>query len=289
MSTELACLILTYNEEKNIRRCLESLAGWTKEIFIVDSFSTDKTLKIAREFTDRIFQRAFKLHAEQWKWSFKNLPFSCQWCLALDADQSVPGPLREEIKALLSKGMPDEINGYYINRRQFFQGRWIRFGGYYPKYMLKLFKIKEVFVDDKELVDNRFYVNGKKQRLKHDFNEDNRKEDDILFWLEKHLRYIRLKAEEIVGYRQKKRSWLIRPSLFGDPTQRVFWMTDIYYSLPLYIRPFLHFIWRYFILLGFLDGPQGFFLHFLQGFWYRLMIDVEVSYLKHKRSNKGEG
>jgi len=289
MSLELACFILTYNEEKNIRRCLESLSGWTKEIFIVDSFSTDRTLEIAREFTDKIFQRPFRVHAEQWGWAVQNLPFSCQWCLALDADQSISGQLREEIESIFSKDIPDEVNGYYLNRRQFFQGRWIRFGGYYPKYMLKLFKIKEVSVDGKELVDNRFYVNGKKVRLKHDFIEDNRNEDDIVFWLEKHLRYIRLKAQEIVAHRQKKGSWLVKPSFFGDPIQRVFWMTDFYYSLPLYVRPLLYFIWRYFILLGFLDGPQGFFIHFLQGYWYRLMIDLEINYLRHGRPAKGEG
>jgi len=284
MATLLSCVILTYNEEKNIHRCLESLSGWVKEIFIIDSFSNDKTIEIAANFTDKIVQRPFNTHIQQWNWALKNLPFSCDWCLALDADQSISGALKEEIEFIFSSGRSKDINGYYIKRKQFFRGRWLRFGGYYPKYMLKLFKINKVYCDEKEMVDNRFYVGGKTGCLKYDFIEDNRNEDDIIFWLNKHLRYARLKAEEIFNYRQKKRSWLVRPSLFGTPDQKILYLTDLYYGLPLYIRPLLYFILRYFFLLGFLDGPQGFLFHFFQGLWYRQVIDIKLKELKDQHS-----
>ena len=283
MPVPLSCVILTYNEEKNIRRCLESLSALAGEIFVVDSFSNDKTLEITREFTDKIFHRPFKTHTEQWNWAFKNLPFSFEWCLVLDADQCVSVPLRQELELIFQQGMPSDINGYYIIRRQIFLGKWIRFGGYYPKYMLKLFKAKEAACDEKELVDHRFYVRGKLGRLKYDFIEENKNEDDIVFWLEKHLKYVDLKAKEILLYRQKRQGWLLRTSFLGSPDQRVLWLTDFYYCLPLYLRPFLYFIWRYFILLGFLDGPKGFLFHFLQGFRYRLIIDVKIGYLQKKR------
>lgn len=288
MAAPLSCVILTYNEGKNIRRCLESLSGWVKEIFIVDSFSNDKTIEIASNFTGNIIQRPFKTHVQQWNWAFSNLHFSCEWGLALDADQSISDALKKEIEFIFARGIPKEINGYYIKRRQFFQGRWLRFGGYYPKYMLKLFKIEKVCCDEKELVDNRFYVEGKAGRLKYDFIEDNRNEDDIIFWLNKHLRYAQLKAEEIFNYRQDKRSWLVRPSLFGTPDQKILYLTDIYYCLPLYVRPLLYFIWRYFFLLGFLDGPKGFIFHFFQGLWYRQVIDVKIEELKKQQSTYGK-
>jgi glycosyltransferase involved in cell wall biosynthesis len=279
MKLPISAIILTYNEEKNIKNCLESLYVMIGDILIVDSGSTDKTLDIARQYTDKIYYHPFHTHAEQWNWAFRNLPFSYEWCLVLDADQSVTSGLMEELREVF-RVPPSGVGGYYINRRQIFRGKWIRFGGYYPKYLLRLFKIKEVYCDERELVDKRFYVKGRTQKLKHDIIEENLKENDISFWVQKHNRYSDLLAQEELCYRKNQPARLVKPAILGNPDQRTLWLKGLYYKLPLYVRPFVYFFWRYFICLGFLDGGKGFLFHFLQGFWYRLIIDMKIHELK---------
>lgn len=277
----ISCIILSYNEEQNISKCLESIYCWAGEIFVIDSFSTDRTLDTVKRYTDKIFQRDFKTHAEQWNWAFRNLPFTFEWCMALDADQVVTLELQHELREVFKSAHLDP-EGFYINRRQFFRGRWIRFGGYYPKYLLRLFRVKGVYCDEKELVDKRFYVKGKTAKLKHDIIEENLKENDISFWIQKHNRYSSLLAQEEVSYHQTKPSRLIEASIFGNPDQKALCIKDIYHRLPLYIRPFLYFFYRYFLMLGLLDGKKGFIFHFLQGFWYRLLIDIKIKELRRQ-------
>ena len=277
----VSAIILTYNEELNIANCLESLKDLIQEIYIIDSFSNDKTLEIAKRYTDKIYQHSFETHAKQWNWGFRNISYSCEWVMALDADQIIPEGLKSELRSLFNNP-PADINGYYIKRRQFFRGKWIIFGGYYPKYLLKLFKLEYAKCDEKELVDHRFYIQGKIGKLKNYIIEDNKNEDDIVFWLEKHIRFIKLKSRELIEYRKIRGQWLIKPSFWGSYDQRTLWLKDTYYRMPLYVRPFVYFILRYFILLGFLDGFRGFLFHFLQAFWYRLILDVKIDELRRK-------
>ncbi|MCM8792438.1 MAG: glycosyltransferase family 2 protein [Candidatus Omnitrophica bacterium] len=273
----LSVIILTYNEENNILKCLESIYNWVGEIIIVDSYSSDRTLEIARKFTDKIYQHPFQTHAKQWNWAFKNINFSYEWCLVLDADQVVSQELSYELKELF-KNLPLDIDGYYIKRKYIFNGRWIRFGGYYSRYLLRLFKIKEVFCDENELVDKHFYVKGKTKKLKNDLIEENLNENDISFWLKKHIHYAELLAKEEMIYKKNKNR-LIKPYFFGSLDQKILWLKNIYYHLPLYLRAFMYFFYRYILKLGFLDGRTGFLFHFLQGFWYRLIVDIKIKEL----------
>jgi glycosyltransferase involved in cell wall biosynthesis len=275
----ISAVILTYNEGKNIEACLESICSWIGEIFIVDSFSTDRTTEIAKRYTNKIYQHPFETHNKQWNWAFKTLPLSFEWCLAVDADQIISEKLQNELKESFKTPSLD-INGYYIKRKQIFRGKWIRFGGYYPKYLLKVFKVKDVFCNEMELVDHRFYVQGKIAKLKNDIIERNLNEDSMAFWIEKHSRYATLLAKETISRRNTTPNNTIRTFVFGTPDQRVFWLKGIYEHMPLYIRPFLYFFWRYFICLGFLDGKQGFIFHFFQGLCYRLLVDIEIHRLK---------
>lgn len=277
----ISCVILTYNEELNIIRTLESISEWVGEIFIVDSFSNDKTLELAKRFAAQIYQRKFDSHVGQWDWAFKNLPFSFPWCLALDADQVVSPKLGEELKKIFNQSTLD-IDGFYIKRRQIFQGKWIRFGGYYPKYLLRLFKINEVFCDERELVDKHFYVKGKTAVLKNDIIEENYKENNISFWIEKHNRYSDLLAREELSFKNGLYPSKIKPSLWGNPDQSALYLKRIYYRLPLFIRPLIYFFYRYFLKFGFLDGKKGMEFHFLQGLWYRLIVDCKIKELIRK-------
>jgi glycosyltransferase involved in cell wall biosynthesis len=289
-SLPVSVVILTYNEEANLPACLESLRGLECEVFVVDSGSSDATREIARAFGAQVFEHPFESHAQQWNWALQNLPIATDWVLGLDADQRLTSELGQELIELFtvnSDGL-DAIDGFYIKRRQIFRGRWIRHGGYYPKYLLKLFRRDRVSVDCHDMVDHHFWVNGATARLKHDLIEDNQKEADLAFWIEKHNRYAVLHAQEEWA-RRNGLKWPVQPSLFGNPDQRVAWLKQCWYHLPLYVRPFLYFFYRYFLRLGFLDGKQGFIFHFLQGFWYRLLIDIKIDELRRSQAESKRG
>ncbi len=284
----LSVVILTHDEEVNLAHCLESLRGLQASIIVVDSGSRDRTVEIARKFGAVVLTHSFETHARQWRWALDSLPANSEWVLGLDADQRVSSELRSELAKLFGAemqadgdGLADEtVDGYYVNRRQIFRGKWLRHGGYYPKYLLKLFRREKVFIDPEELLDHHFYVPGPVAKLRGEIVEENRKEHDISFWIEKHIRYASLVAREEIQSRTARRPKAISASLFGNPDERSLWLKGVWRRLPLYLRPFLYFFYRYVFRLGFLDGKQGFVFHVLQGFWFRLLVDIKLDEMR---------
>jgi len=280
----LSLVVLTYNEETNLAGCLESLKGLDCEIFVVDSGSTDRSCEIARQYGAALVTNRFETHAKQWNWALQNLPVSTEWILGLDADQRLTPELRDEIGKVIDDTARKNIKGFYIRRRQIFRGRWIKHGGYYPKYLLKLFRRDQVRVDEADLVDHHFRVNGKTAKLHNDIIEDNQNELDLSVWIEKHNRYAVLQAREEMNRARAGNDPSARGSFWGSPDERSLWRKRSWGRLPLYTRPFLYFAYRYFFRLGFLDGKQGFIFHFLQAFWYRLLVDIELDELRRKQA-----
>jgi glycosyltransferase involved in cell wall biosynthesis len=286
----LAVVVLTYNEELNLPACLDSVDGLARALVVVDSGSTDRTLAIAVEHGACILSHEFAGHAAQWRWALGQLDPQVEWVLGLDADQRLSPELRAELEHLFAAEQQRllEHNGFYLNRRQIFRGQWIHHGGYYPKYLLKLFRLNKVQLDEQDLMDHHFYVPGKLGELRHDLIEDNRNEANIAFWLTKHIGYAELHAREEFSRRcGDGHGWPIQPALFGTPDQRVVWCKRIWYRMPLYARPLLYFLYRYFLLGGVLDGKQGFIFHFLQSFWYRLLVDIRLDDLLTQQSARG--
>ena len=284
--TPVSVVVLTKNEERNLAGCLGSVAGWCREIFVVDSGSNDGTVEIANQHGAAVVSHSFESHTKQWNWALRNLPFRCEWALCLDADQRVTSELRSEIASLLSKDMIVAQNGFYIKRRQIFRGKWIKHGGYYPKYLLKMVRHELASCDENERLDSHFYVKGTTGALKHDLIEDNQNEHDITFWIEKHNRYAIAQASEELYRRNRQVAWSLKPRFFGTPDERTLFLREIWYRfLPLYLRPFLLFIYRYFLRLGFLDGKQGLIFHFCQSLWFRLIVDVKIEELAESGSN----
>jgi glycosyltransferase involved in cell wall biosynthesis len=281
MKAPLSVLLATRNEEKNLERTLASIHGFADQILVIDSESADATLEIARRYADELRTLPYD-HTRiiPWilQWGLDNLPIRNDWVLILEADQAVPAPLREEIAALVVRADVKQ-SGFYIRRRQIFRGREIRFGGYGSKYLLKLFRRGRGSLDPLEQ-DTRVYVEGDVGRLRHPLEEWNRKEDAILFYLEKHLRYAEAFAREEVERHRTGLVFKLRPRLFGTPDERVLWMKSLYYRLPLFVRPALYFFWRYLVLLGILDGANGFVFHFLQAFWFRMVVDLRIQELR---------
>ena len=182
----------------------------------------------------------------------------------------------------MSSADVENVDGLFIKRRQLFRNRWIKHGGYYPKYLLKLFRRDKVLMDPGDLVDHHFYLTGRSKKLRHDLVEANKKEDDISFWIDKHNRYASLLAREEFGWRAGSRATAITPRVLGNPDQQTLVLKQFWRRLPLYLRPFLYFSYRYFVRLGFLDGKEGAIFHFLQAFWFRLLVDIKLDEMQQE-------
>jgi glycosyltransferase involved in cell wall biosynthesis len=269
-------IVTTRNEEANIEKCLISAQGVVDQIFVIDSDSEDATTAVASRYAEVVnlpYEHG-KIIPWIYQWGLENLPIRNDWVLILEADQALTPELQVELEELFSRGEIME-RGFYIRRRQVFRGKPLRFGGYGSKYMLKLFHRAAGELDAEE-TDTRIYVRGEVGKLKSPIVEENLKENLILFYLQKHVRYAEVFAREELLRRQAVIEWKSEPRFFGSPDQRVLWSKKQYFRLPLYVRPFLYFFYRYFILLGILDGKQGGIFHFLQAFWFRMVIDIRL-------------
>jgi glycosyltransferase involved in cell wall biosynthesis len=275
-SPSLSVVVLTFNEGRNLAACLASVAPCAADVFIVDSGSTDATARIAEQAGATFVTHAFETHARQWAWALKELPLRTDWVLALDADQRATPELAQAIVAELGGSRAASHAGYFIPRRQIFRGRWIRHGGYYPKYLLKLFRRDAVSLDESDLVDHHFRIRGQAGTLRADLIEDNLNEAAIFDWIAKHNRYARLQAVEEL---QRQRG-AVDGRLLGTPDERATRLKAMWRRLPLYLRPVAYFLYRYIFRLGFLDGKEGFVFHVLQAFWYRLLVDINVDELR---------
>lgn len=282
----LSVIVLTRDEELNLPNCLGSVAELVDEIFVVDSGSTDRTLEIAQEYGATVVTHEFHGHTAQWRWALENLPLRNAWVLGLDADQRLMPELGGELRRIFRDGHPQRnVAGFYIARRNVFRGKWIRWGGYYPKYLLKLFRRDSVVLDETDLLDHHFRVQGATAKLENDIIEENYKEEKIDFWIQKHLQYAELLAHEEMRRSAGSRNELVKAKLAGSPDERAEWLKKTWNKLPRFVRPGGYFIWRYFFRLGFLDGKQGFAFHFLHAFWYRLIADLKIDELrKHAAS-----
>ena len=277
MESLFSIVILTLNEEQHLSRLLHSIKELNAPIFILDSGSSDNTLKIAEEFGAQVLYNKFENHPLQWNFALKNFKVTTPWTIGLDADQIVLPELFEKLKNFKDEDIPKNVNGIYFNRKNYFKGRWLKHGGYFPKYLLKMFRTGIGHSDLNENMDHRFIVPGKTTIWKDGYiKEENLKENEIGFWIEKHNRYSDLVAQEEIERRNKLRNQSIKPKFFGSPDERIAFMKKIWWGMPLFIRPFLYFFYRFFIQLGILDGKEGWIFHYLQAFWFRLVVDIKI-------------
>ncbi|RYE38577.1 MAG: glycosyltransferase family 2 protein, partial [Sphingobacteriales bacterium] len=248
--------------------------------YILDSGSTDNTLEIAHAYGATVLHNTFENHPKQWDFALKNFNIITPWTIGLDADQVVTPELQQLLETFKDEDHQD-VHGIYFNRKNYFRGKWIRFGGFYPKYLLKMFRTGTGYSDLNENMDHRFIVSGKTITWqKGHILEENLKENKISFWIDKHNRYSDLVAKEEIERSNNLRVQTIKGDLLGSPDERMAWYKKIWWGLPLGWRPFFYFGYRLFIKLGFLDGSTGILFHFLQGFWFRLLIDVKIRELR---------
>lgn len=287
MNAYFSFIILTYNEEVHLPRLLSSITGLNAPVYILDSGSTDRTIEIAESYGATIAQHPFENHPKQWHHALNSFTVNTPWVIGLDADHVVT----PELIALLSGFDPEkynDINGIYFNRKNYFKGKWIKHGGYYPFYMLKMFRYGIGYSDLNENMDHRFIAPGKTIVWKNGIIiEENLKENDISFWIAKHNRYSDLLAQEEVERMNNLRRQTIQPRFWGAPYERTAWLKRLWWNIPRYVRPFLYFIQRFVFKFGFLDGRTGWIFHFMQAFWFRIVVDIKIDELLKKEADAG--
>jgi glycosyltransferase involved in cell wall biosynthesis len=275
----VSVLIPGKNEEQNLPACLESVAR-ADEVFLVDSQSEDRSVEIAKKYGANIVQFYFNGSWPKKKnWSLENLPFRNEWVLIVDCDERITPQLWEEIATAIEN---PEYQGYYLNRKVFFLGKWIRFGGKYPDWNLRLFKHKlgryenlnteDIPNTGDNEVHEHVILQGKVGYLKQDMLHIDFR--DLYQWLARHNRYSNWEARVYYNLLTGKNdSDTIGGNLFGDAVQRKRFLKKIWIRLP--FKPTLRFILFYFIRLGFLDGVPGYiYARLLSQYEYQIGVKL---------------
>ncbi len=263
---QLTVIVPTYNEEVNIAKCLESLKLVNAKVVVVDSKSTDSTQEIVKSFDVDIVDGEWRSFAEKMNWSLENLPITTKWVMRLDADEEVLPELVDE----LNNKLPDEQEAvaFAVRRRIKFLGKWIRFGGIYPSWQVRIWQHGKAKFEMREL-DEHMEFDGICKKFQGDIVDDNLK--GLHVWSVKHCTYAEREVSE--SLKKKQGSW---KELKGQAKIKRYLKEAVYNRLPLFLGPFLFVFYRYFIKLGFLDGKAGLIYHFLHGFWYRFLIDSRI-------------
>lgn len=279
--TNLTVIILTFNEELHIERCIKSLQPVATRIFIVDSYSTDRTLEIAESLGAEIVQRRWKNYADQFQWALDNCE-AADFLMRMDADEYIEPDLQSEIESMLPD-LPLEIEGVYIRRKLRFLGRWVRFGGTYPLTLLRIWRygrgrIEQRWMDEHLVLE----ASAKTVRFDGHIVDDNRK--GFTFWIDKHNSYATREMIDVMNqkYNLFSEDVGLLSSNDSQARRKRLIKNKVYSRIPITIRALSYFFYRYFIRLGFLDGNAGFVWHAMQGFWYRLLVDLKVQEVEKK-------
>ncbi|WP_213086966.1 glycosyltransferase family 2 protein [Chitinophaga agrisoli] len=277
----VAIIILTYNEKKHIGRCLENLRGISDEIYIIDAFSTDNTVEIAESYGAKVYQHAWVNYAAQFQWGLDNCPIEAPWVMRMDADEYLEPPLIQEINKRLTT-VPEDISGIYIRRKVLFKDKWIRHGGFYPHTLLRIWRRGKGSIEQRWMDEHIVLSEGKTMLFKEHIVDHNL--NSIHWWVNKHNNYA---IREMVDLLNIKYHFLDKDArlLNSDDPQakrKRFLKEKIYSSLSPSVRASMYFFFRYIVRMGFLDGYKGFLFHFMQGFWYRLLVDINVEEFEKK-------
>jgi glycosyltransferase involved in cell wall biosynthesis len=271
---DISVIILTYNEELHIERCIKNLQPIAQQIFIVDSFSTDKTVQIAESLGAKVLQRPWKNYADQFQWGLDNCPIQTSWMMRMDADEYLEPPLIDEIIRKFPK-LPNDINGIYLKRKHHFLGRWIKHGDRYPLVLLRIWKTGQAHIENRWMDEHIVLDSGNAVTFNGDFVDDNI--NTVEWFIAKHNRYASREMLDILNHKYHlfARDESIAEAESGQAKIKRFVKESLYNKLPLFVRPALYFCYRYFLRLGFLDGKEGFAYHFMQGLWYRCLVDLK--------------
>lgn len=273
----ITVIVIAQNEEPNIRQCLHSVVGWATQVFVVDSFSTDRTPELARACGAEVVQHEFVDFASQREWALANLPLSGEWIFFLDADEVVPRSFKQELEGLLEDADAN-LAGIYVHFAFYFLGHELKHAYESPPVM----RIVRPGLAKWSSISFWEYctVNGDTTEIREKIIHRDQK--SLSTWIEKQNRYASREAEATLQRRNNSRQ-LLHEAGQTERAWRIWLRNAIYDRLPLVVRPFCRFLYRYILRLGFLDGLPGFAYCFLQGFWYPLLVDLKLIELRQRR------
>jgi glycosyltransferase involved in cell wall biosynthesis len=278
----LAVVILTFDEERHIARALASVAGVASELFVVDSFSTDRTVELAQSYGATVVQHPFVNQAQQFQWALDNLPITASWIMRLDADEVVEPDLANRIRDELP-ALPDEVVGVTLKRKTIFNGRWIRHGGRYPMLLLRIWRRGHGRIENRWMDEHMVVWGGRTVTFEGGFADHNL--NDLTFFTNKHNKYATREAIDIIN---QHRHFFPRDTDSPDQGRssvqaglKRFVKEKIYNRVPYLVSVPAYFLYRVVFRLGFLDGKEGIVYHCLQGLWYRLLVGAKVDELEH--------
>ena len=282
---DLSVIVLTYNEELHIRRCLENIAPIAKTIYIIDSFSTDKTLEIAKGFANvHILQNKWENnYAKQFNWGLQHAGITTHWVLRLDADEYLMPELVQELQEKLPT-LPEDVTGIIFNRRHIFMGKWMR-RGIYPVKLLRVFRYGKGMCEQRLMDEHIQLTEGHAVEFEHDFCDHNL--NNLSWFCHKHVNYAIREAVDLLdieldltGAAETDSQKEISPQALAKRMKK-----HKYARQPLFWRSFAYFCYRYFLKGACLDGKVGFIWTFLQGWWYRTLVDAKIFEIKQKCGN----
>lgn len=268
-----AVILLSFNSEDTLGATLSRARLVSDEIFVVDSGSRDRSLEVAREAGATVVEHPFEHYGAQRNWAIDNLPVTCAWQLHLDADEWMDDRLVEAIRAL--PGDPSH-SGYFLPRYVKFLGRVLRHGGMSPTWHLRLFRTGVGRCEDRKYDQHFLLLSGVGAKLAGAMIDDNRM--TLSEWTARHNRWADNEVAELDCGPVSRR---VQPDARGNPIQRKRFLREKYDRMPLFIRPFLLFGYRYFLRLGFLDGTEGLIYWVLQTFWFRFLVDAKIWEKRH--------
>lgn len=286
MKAPLSVIIPVKNEEGNLARCLATVA-WADEIFVVDSHSTDATVAIAKAHGAQVAQFDFNgTWPKKKNWALENLPFKHEWVFILDADEALPAEAEEEIRGVVTTG--GGMDGYWINRRFRFMGKWLRHA-YYPNWNLRLFKHKsgryeQLTASDTQSGDNEVHehviVKGHTGRLICEM--DHYAFPSIEVFIEKHNRYSNWEARVELERQTGTGADGIQKANVGMRRRLRRW------SRKLPFRPLLRFLYVFVWQRGFLDGAEGYYFARLHAIYEFLCVAKTRELAERKDSGGAE-
>ena len=275
---DLTVIILTYNEELHIRRCLENVNQIANHVILIDCHSNDKTCEIAEELGAEVIQHDWPGNqAEQFNWALNNIEIRTEWVLRIDADEYLMPELVEELREKLPM-LPEDVTGVEFKRRHIFMGRWVKHG-IYPVILLRMFR-KECGRYDNRLMDEHIILSrGKSILFDHDFCDHSL--INISEYCQKHIGYAQREATSVLDEAYGLSNAANNTEGLGKQAKEKHKKKNSYNKLPLFWRAFVYFLFRYILKGGFLDGKEGFLFAFIQGWWYRTMVDAKILEVKN--------
>ncbi|MBD3729060.1 MAG: glycosyltransferase family 2 protein [Sphingomonadales bacterium] len=270
----LTVVILTFNEILHIERAISGMSGLARRVVVVDSGSNDGTAEKAAELGAEVHTRKWVNYADQFQWALDNAAIDTDWTMRLDADEWFGPELVDNLKQAL-RDADDEVTAISIDRQHHFLGRWIRHGGRYPLTLLRLWRTGLGRIEQRWMDEHIVVESGRMIHIDGTFVDDNR--NDLTFFTAKHNGYATREAVDALIDKYD----LFDPvedrglASTGQAKQKRKAKLDFYNRLPLGVGPLGYFLYRYIVQLGFLDGKPGLVYHFLQGFWYRFLVDAK--------------